>query len=200
MASRSTRTSAPNARSRGSSRRRRALDGLIVLTVAGLAAAAIEAGWAGTIVYPDLSCERRALRLPGLQPVAPPVGPPVGCEFELSPDGERVAPRGSAWSGGHAAYALCSGDSVQVYRPPSGRPAGIFDGCAPAWLPRPPFVLTVEDAGAIVEVSVECLPGICAPLISREAILAAARRHPNVPHDAGFLRRIDVEDVVWLSS
>ena len=160
----------------------------------------LQAGLTGTIVYTDLSCELRALRLPGLEPAEPPRGPDVGCEFELSPDGERVAPGDAAWTGGHAAYALCSGDSVLVYRPPSGRPEGIFEGCAPGWRPRPPFVLTVEDAGEIVEVSAECLPGICGPLISREAILAAARRHPNVPDDPTLLERIDVEDLVWLSS
>jgi len=155
----------------------------------------------GTIVYTDLTCELRTLGLPELRPVASPVGPPVGCEFELSPDGERVAPRDAAWSGGHAAYALCSGGNVQVYRPPSGRPEAIIEGCAPAWRPGPPAVLTVARAAGIVEVSTACEGrGRCEPLISREALLDAAARHPNVPDDSASLERIDVKDVVWLSS
>ena len=36
-------------------------------------------------------------------------------------------------------------------------------------------------------------------LIARDAVVAAARQHPNVPNAAGGIDAVDVEDLAWLS-
>jgi hypothetical protein len=159
------------------------------------------AGVSGTLVYTDLSCELQALRLPGLEAVPAPPGPRAGCRFELSPDGERVAPGDGAWAGGHSAYAVCRGEVTQVYWPPSGRPQFIYDGCTPAWRPAPPFLLTLVRSGTVVELEEGCPGGSPCErrLIARAALLEAAQRHPNVTEHQ-LVQRIDVQDLLWLSA
>lgn len=158
------------------------------------------AGIRGVLVYTDRDCVLHAVRLPGLEQAPLPAGPDVGCEFELSRDGKRVEPAGAAWHPWNSSYALCRGNVVDVVIPPNARPQWQFDGCAPDWRPGSPPQLTVADEGAIEEVRPSCerQPPCERVLISADALLEAAARHPNTS-ELSLPSSIDVEDVVWLS-
>jgi hypothetical protein len=95
---------------------------------------------------------------------------------------------------------------VDVYVPPSGRPAFQYDGCVPAWRPNEPSsfgsnVLTVVRDGRLLEVRPVCegQPPCERVLLGRRAIARAASRHVNAPDVPGLLAPV-VDDVAWLSA
>ena len=152
----------------------------------------------GLLVWTDADCELHALRLPEGRRAPPPEGPDVGCEFELSPNGRRVAPRGSRW-GTSAYYALCRGTVVDVYWPPSGRAQYSYDGCAPAWRPTRdgPLVLTLARDDEVLEVRPACEPQPpCEEVVLDRSDIAAAR---DAVTDPSAVSAADVLALDWQS-
>ena len=161
------------------------------------------AGVSGTLVYTDDLCALRGVAFPSLRRAPHPAGLSVGCEFEVSADGLRIAPRRARWSPASDAYALCRRSVVDVHATPGGRPRQQYDGCVPAWRPdaAAASVLTVIRDGALLEVRPGCAgPPPCErTLLSPDAIARAAAHHVNAPEVPGPVVPV-VEDVAWLSA
>jgi hypothetical protein len=160
-----------------------------------------QAGITGVLVVTSESCDLRAFRLPGLRPAPPPEGLDVGCDFEVSPDGRRVAPPGAVWHRWGGTYAICRGRAVDVLVPPNARPIYQYDGCAPAWRRsgRPEETLTVAREEGILEVRPSCAgqPPCERLLLSGALLRRAAIRHPATPSDLRLVAGVDVQAVVW---
>ena len=158
-------------------------------------------GAAGTLVYTDRDCRFHALRLPSLDEVRPPADDSVDCWFELSADGRRVAPARAAWNGSRE-YAICNGRNVEVRASLVEIPRQVYEGCAPGWRPVTPPRLTLARDGEVLGVAPACdaEPPCETVLVSRDAVLEAARQHPNVPDRPGGIDAVEIEDVAWLSS
>jgi hypothetical protein len=111
-----------------------------------------------------------------------------------------VAPGGSAWSR-DGRWARCSDGSTEVQAALDLRPGITVDGCAPAWRPTSPPVLTVVRDGALVEIEAECSgrPACTRVLLSRRELRTAAAQHPNVPVSLTEVEAVRVVDVEWLS-
>jgi hypothetical protein len=157
-------------------------------------------GASGTLVYTDRDCRFHALRLPSLDEVRPPSDDTVDCWFELSADGRRIAPAQAAWNGSRE-YALCDGRNVEVRESLLAIPREVYEGCAPSWRPGR-RQLTLARDGEVIAVAPACdtEPPCETVLLSRAAVLEAARQHPNVPDGPGAIEEVEIEDVAWLSA
>jgi hypothetical protein len=158
-------------------------------------------GASGTLVYTDRDCRFHALRLPSLDEVRPPSVDTVDCRFELSADGRRIAPARAAWNGSRE-YAICNGRNVEVRESLLAIPREVYAGCAPAWRPGRPPQLTLARDGEVLAVAPACdaEPPCETVLLSRAAVLEAARQHPNVRDGPGGIDEVELEDVAWLSA
>jgi hypothetical protein len=151
-------------------------------------------------VLSDQRCAFGAIRLPSLAPAPLPRDREgIGCEFELSPDGTRVGPPGSAWSRDGRVLARDAGGAVRV-RELGQASEGAFDGSIPAWAPG--GALTVVRYQDVVQVTA-CRPRDARPCelvrLSHTDLLRAARRHLNWPDEPGAGWFV-VEDVAWLTA
>lgn len=157
-------------------------------------------GITGVLVSMGERCDLRARRLPRLRPARLPDGPDVGCEFELSPDGRRLASGTAVWRGWSDTYAICRGRFVDVLVPHRARPIYQYDGCAPAW--RPDGRLTVAREEGILEVRPSCpgRPPCERLLLARRRLREAAIRHPATPSDLRLVAGVDAQAVAWLSA
>jgi hypothetical protein len=149
-------------------------------------------GIRGRLIYTEESCALRAVSLPDLEPAATPAVRGLGCGFSASPDGERVATPGAAWSPDSRRVAVCRGSDVVVSVATERAPeVERHAGCTPAW--RPDGVLTLVRDGEVVEAGGR-------PLVRRPAIEAAARAHPVAPDPPELSIAYDVVDVAWLTA
>jgi hypothetical protein len=157
-------------------------------------------GVTGVLVAMGERCDLRARRLPGLQPAPLPEGPDVGCEFELSPDGRRLASGDAEWHRWSSTYAICRGRFVDVRVPPGARPIYQYDGCAPAW--RLDGTLTVAREEGVLEVRPSCAgqPPCERLLLTHRRLREAAIRHPATPSDLRLVAGVDAQAVAWLSA
>jgi hypothetical protein len=149
-------------------------------------------GIAGRLLYTDERCTLRAVDLPDLVPAATPGNRGLGCGFSASPDGERVATPGAAWSPDSRRVAVCRGTSVVVSVASERAPeVARHRGCTPAW--RPDGELTVVRRGEVFETSGRAV-------VRRPAIEAAARAHPVAPDRPGLRVVYEIVDVAWLDA
>jgi hypothetical protein len=149
-------------------------------------------GIRGRLLYTDPRCALRAVSLPDLEPAATPGLRGLGCGFSASPDGERVATPGAAWSPDSRRVAVCRGPSVVVSvaseRAPEVERAA---GCIPAW--RPDGALTLVREGEVVEAAAG------RTLVGGRAIRAAARAHAMAPDPPRLRIAHAVVDMAWLT-
>lgn len=152
------------------------------------------AGVRGRLLYTNVSCVLRVRVLPTLATGRLPLGREgLGCEFSASPDGREVASSGSEWSENGAAVAHCREDDVivEIGGPPPRSVVQNWDGCPPAWTPE--AALTIGRGDELVRVPDE------RPVLTRGDLHRAAARHPTMPDDLRWLRRVQIVDAAWLS-
>jgi hypothetical protein len=149
-------------------------------------------GIGGRLLYTDDSCTLRAVSLPDLESAATPGVRALGCSFSASPDGERAAAPGAAWSPDSRRVALCRASAVVVSVASERAPAvERHDGCTPAW--RPDGVLTFVRESEVVDVS-------GSRIVTSRAIEVAARRHLIAPDPPELAISYEIVDVAWLSA
>jgi hypothetical protein len=145
----------------------------------------------GRLLYTDERCALRAISLPDLESAATPGFRGLGCGFSASPDGERVATPGAAWSPDSRRVAVCRGPRVVVSVASERAPeVERIDGCLPAW--RPDGVLTLVRNGEVVEAAGRTLVPV-------RAIRAAARAHVVAPDPPELEIAYTVVDLAWLT-
>jgi hypothetical protein len=146
-------------------------------------------GIQGRLLYTDERCNLRAVSLPDLEPAATPGVRGLSCGFSASPDGQRVAPPGAAWSPDSRRLALCRGSAVVVSVATERAPeTERHEGCKPAW--RPDGLLTFVRNGEVVEAGGR-------RVVARAAIEAAARSHPITPDASDTHIAYEVADLAW---
>lgn len=155
----------------------------------------------GVILYSDVACRLRSLRLPGLEdePVLTNAGEPVlHCRFSLGWGGFLrgdvvESPTGDL-------LARCHNGRVVAFQARSGARVASFPGCLPAW--RPDGRLSYVRRGEVVERRLPCRPrgpSCERVLLARRHLLQALRLHPNAPDD-GRLPAAHVTDLVWVDT
>lgn len=149
-------------------------------------------GMTGVLFYTDESCTLRAVSIPDLEPAATPGVRGLSCGFSASPDGERIAAPGAAWSPDSRRVAVCRGAAVVVSVATERAPeVERREGCMPAW--RPDGVLTIVRGGEVVDASGR-------RIVAARAIEAAARRHLIAPDPPELAIAYEIVDVAWLSA
>jgi hypothetical protein len=149
-------------------------------------------GISGLLLYTNELCTLRAVSLPGLEPAATPGNRGLNCAFSASPDGERAATSGGAWSPDSRRLAICRGATVVVSVASERAPAvDRHRGCVPAW--RPDGELTFVRRGELVEASGRAI-------VPASAIEAAALAHPLAPELPRRRVEYEIVDVAWLEA
>jgi hypothetical protein len=148
-------------------------------------------GIRGRLFYTDERCTLRGVSLPDLEPAATPGVRGLGCAFSASPDGERVATAGAAWSPDSRRVAVCRGRAVVVSVASERAPeVARHEGCKPAW--RLDGELTFVRDGEVVDAAGR-------RVVPSRAIEAAARRHLVAPDPPQLQVAYEIVDLAWLS-
>jgi hypothetical protein len=149
-------------------------------------------GIGGRLLYTDEHCALHAISLPDLAPAATPGVRGLGCGFSASPDGERVATPGAAWSPDSRRVAVCRGAAVVVSLGSERAPeVEQHSGCTPAW--RPDGQLTLVSRGEVVEAS-------GGTIVPARAIEAASRSHAFAPDPLRRRVTYEIVDLAWLDA
>lgn len=154
-------------------------------------------GLSGVLYYTDEECRLQGVQFPDVQPVGGPEW--AKCRFSLSPDARDIEAEGAAWSPAGTGKAIV--DRRRIVVEWTNGASHNLAGSAPAF--RANGRLTFFSGGAIRELHARCsLPDVRRCLrvvVPREAIVLAARQHPNGDVAPGFLR-VSVPEMVWLGS
>jgi hypothetical protein len=154
-------------------------------------------GLSGVLYYTDEECRIQGVQFPDVDPVGGPEW--AECKFSLSPDARDIEAEGTVWSPAGTGKAIPDRRRIVVQW--ANGASHNLAGLAPAF--RANGRLTLFSGGAIRELHARCsLPNVRRCLrvvVPREAIVLAARQHPNGDVAPGFLR-VSVPEMVWLGS
>jgi hypothetical protein len=154
-------------------------------------------GLSGVLYYTDEECRLQGVQFPDVELVGGPEW--AECKFSLSPDARDIEAEGAVWSPAGTGKAIV--DRRRIVVEWTNGASHNLAGSAPAF--RANGRLTFFSGGAIRELHARCsLPNVRRCLrvvVPREAIVMAARQHPNGDVAPGFLR-VSVPEMVWLGS
>jgi hypothetical protein len=159
----------------------------------------------GVLYYTDEDCRIRGIELPELTPVSPRIEWNE-CAFSLAPSGNWASAAGTTWHANSSTWAFESEGSIVFAAQDE---FFSFEGSAPAFGRSSSLAFFRDGEVRVLEPAcVRAGPGTwagrnevdrCSRTLLRAADLRrAARKHPNTPESARFLRSVRVQEAAWL--
>jgi hypothetical protein len=151
----------------------------------------------GVLYYTDEECRLQGVQFPDVEPVGGPEW--AECKFSLSPDARDIEAEGAVWSPTGTGKAIVDRRTIAVEWIDGASYS--FAGSAPAF--RGNGDLTFFSGGAIRALPPRCslrpaVPRCSQVVVPREAIVRAARQHPNAPDDPTYPFTVSVRETAWL--